>query len=88
MIYIFKIIKHCFCNAAVGEVIIKNHIGFANDLLKLTKKTKGENDALEENLEAIRAFSDCENLIDYVSPCENLEILIDLLNHTSITKFK
>lgn len=83
-----NILAMAFKSTPVTEVILKHNIGLPNEVIRQLRSSKASNTVLDANSHAFYSFSMCTSLLDYVTPPELLEIVIDIANEIPIQRVK
>jgi hypothetical protein len=83
-----NILAMAFKSTPVTENILKHNNNLANEVIKQLRSSKASNAVLEANVQAFYNFSTCSTLLDYVTPPEILETVIEIANEVPINKLK
>lgn len=83
-----NILSMAFKSTPVTELILKHNSSLPNQILKQLRTSKTSNAVLDANVSAIYNYSNCTSLLDYVTPPELLEILIDTANEVPVNRLK
>ncbi len=83
-----NILSMAFKSTPVTEMVLKNNISLPNELIKQLRTSKASNAVLDANVTAFYNFSTCTSLLDYVTPPELLEIVIDIANEVPVNRLK
>ena len=83
-----NILAMAFKSTPVTENILKHNNNLANEVVKQLRSSKASNAVLEANVQAFYNFSTCSTLLDYITPPEVLETVIEIANEVPINKLK
>ena len=77
---VFEMYEASFKSTGQTEALLAENPLLITDIIKLTRKSygSGENEVLISNLRAFKQFSRLTSLLEYITPPEMIEILIDL----------
>ena len=83
-----NILSMAFKSTPVTELMLKHNINLPNEVIRQLRSSKASNAVLDANSAAFYSFSLCTTLVDYVTPPEQLEIVIDIANEIPINRIK
>ena len=83
-----NILSIAFKSTPVSERVLKENVSLANEVIKQLRSSKASNSVLDANVQAFFNFSLCTPLLDYVTPPELLENVIDVANEVPVNRLR
>jgi hypothetical protein len=83
-----NILALSFKSTAVTEMLLKHNVNLPNEVFKQLRQSKTSNVVLESNINCVYNFSTCTSLLDYITPPDVLETVIDTANEIPVTRIK